>query len=100
VRLPREAVAEGDGHVRAFNSVNYKVLASEAHRSGEKLGMMIAGDDKRAVEASLAWFGTPVSSRSWSARFEMQIASMWIRRSSHAAGPAGVRMPPGSNWFA
>jgi predicted dinucleotide-binding enzyme len=26
------------------------VLASEAHRSGEKLGMMIAGDDKQAVE--------------------------------------------------
>jgi predicted dinucleotide-binding enzyme len=36
--------------VRAFNSVNYTVLASEAHRSGEKLGMMIAGDDKQAVE--------------------------------------------------
>ena len=36
--------------VRAFNSLNYRVLASEAHRSGEKLGMMIAGDDKQAVE--------------------------------------------------
>jgi predicted dinucleotide-binding enzyme len=36
--------------VRAFNSVNFRVLASEAHRSGEKLGMMIAGDDKQAVE--------------------------------------------------
>jgi predicted dinucleotide-binding enzyme len=36
--------------VRAFNSVNYGVLASEAHRSGEKLGMMIAGDDEHAVE--------------------------------------------------
>jgi predicted dinucleotide-binding enzyme len=36
--------------VRAFNSVNYKTLASEAHRSGERLGMMIAGDDNKAVE--------------------------------------------------
>jgi predicted dinucleotide-binding enzyme len=36
--------------VRAFNSVNYKTLASEAHRSGERLGMMIAGDDTKAVE--------------------------------------------------
>jgi predicted dinucleotide-binding enzyme len=36
--------------VRAFNSVNYKTLAPEAHRSGERLGMMIAGDDTKAVE--------------------------------------------------
>jgi 8-hydroxy-5-deazaflavin:NADPH oxidoreductase len=36
--------------VRAFNSVYYKTLASEAHRSGERLGMMIAGDDEAAVE--------------------------------------------------
>jgi predicted dinucleotide-binding enzyme len=36
--------------VRAFNSLYYKTLASEAHRSGERLGMMIAGDDKKAVE--------------------------------------------------
>jgi predicted dinucleotide-binding enzyme len=36
--------------VRAFNSVNFRILASEAHRAGERLGMMIAGDDKRAVD--------------------------------------------------
>ena len=36
--------------VRAFNSVNFRILASEAHRAGERLGMMIAGDDKQAVE--------------------------------------------------
>jgi predicted dinucleotide-binding enzyme len=36
--------------VRAFNSVNFKTLASEAHRAGERLGMMIAGDDKKAVD--------------------------------------------------
>ena len=36
--------------VRAFNSVNYKTLASEAHRAGERLGMMIAGDNMGAVD--------------------------------------------------
>jgi predicted dinucleotide-binding enzyme len=40
--------------VRAFNSVNYKVLESEAHRAGERLGVMIAGDDKQAVDTVAA----------------------------------------------
>jgi 8-hydroxy-5-deazaflavin:NADPH oxidoreductase len=40
--------------VRAFNSVNYKILESEAHRASERLGMMIAGDDKQAVETVAA----------------------------------------------
>ncbi len=38
--------------VRAFNSVNYKTLASEAHRPGERLGMMIAGDDMKALDVA------------------------------------------------
>jgi predicted dinucleotide-binding enzyme len=41
--LPRARV------VRAFNSINFKVLESEAHRAGDRLGIMIAGDDKQAL---------------------------------------------------
>lgn len=44
------ALLAGARVVRVFNSVNYRILASEAHRSGEKLGMMIAGDDKPSVD--------------------------------------------------
>src|SRR6516165_9967957 len=36
--------------VRTFSSVNFRVLESEAHRVGERLGMMIAGDDKQALD--------------------------------------------------
>ena len=38
--------------VRAFNTLNYKVLQSEAHRSGEPLAIPIAGDDPEAVKAA------------------------------------------------
>jgi predicted dinucleotide-binding enzyme len=36
--------------VRAFNTVHYKTLRSEAHRSGERLGIPIAGDDRAALD--------------------------------------------------
>ena len=35
--------------VRAFNSINFKVFASEAYRSGERLAVPLAGDDAEAV---------------------------------------------------
>jgi len=35
--------------VRAFNAIGYGQLAKEAHRSGEPLGVPIAGDDKDAI---------------------------------------------------
>jgi 8-hydroxy-5-deazaflavin:NADPH oxidoreductase len=35
--------------VRAFNTMNYRVLAQNAHRSGERMAIPIAGDDKDAV---------------------------------------------------
>jgi predicted dinucleotide-binding enzyme len=35
--------------VRAFNSINFKVFASEAHRTGPRLAVPIAGDDAAAV---------------------------------------------------
>jgi predicted dinucleotide-binding enzyme len=38
--------------VRAFNAINYRSLASEAHRAGEAVGIPIAGDDKGALEVA------------------------------------------------
>ena len=35
--------------VRAFNTINYKVLAQQAHRFGERMAIPIAGDDKEAI---------------------------------------------------
>jgi predicted dinucleotide-binding enzyme len=35
--------------VRAFNSIGYAALRSEAHRAGEKVGVPLAGDDKAAL---------------------------------------------------
>ena len=36
--------------VKAFNSVNFKTLLSEAHRSGDRLGIPLAGDDPEALQ--------------------------------------------------
>ena len=36
--------------VKAFNTVYFKVLASEAHRDGDRVGIPLAGDDREAVE--------------------------------------------------
>jgi predicted dinucleotide-binding enzyme len=36
--------------VKAFNTVYYKVLESEAHRGGDRLGIPLAGDDREAVD--------------------------------------------------
>ncbi|HYQ81449.1 MAG TPA: NADPH-dependent F420 reductase [Anaeromyxobacteraceae bacterium] len=38
--------------VRAFNAINYRALASEAHRAGELVAIPIAGDDPRALEVA------------------------------------------------
>ena len=35
--------------VRAFNAINYKDLASQAHRSGDPIAIPIAGDDAKAL---------------------------------------------------
>jgi len=36
--------------VRAFNTLNYKIVAQNAHRSGERMAIPIAADDKEALE--------------------------------------------------
>ncbi|MGH8309049.1 MAG: NADPH-dependent F420 reductase [Steroidobacteraceae bacterium] len=35
--------------VRAFNAINYRDLASEAHRDGERVAIPLAGDDAEAL---------------------------------------------------
>jgi len=35
--------------VRAFNAINYKDLASQAHRAGEPVAIPLAGDDQEAL---------------------------------------------------
>ena len=35
--------------VKAFNTVNYKTLQSEAHRRGDRVGIPLAGDDPDAL---------------------------------------------------
>lgn len=36
--------------VKAFNTVNFKTLESEAHRDADKVGIPLAGDDRDAME--------------------------------------------------
>jgi 8-hydroxy-5-deazaflavin:NADPH oxidoreductase len=36
--------------VKAFNTVNFKVLAAEAHRASDQVGIPLASDDKGALE--------------------------------------------------
>jgi predicted dinucleotide-binding enzyme len=38
--------------VRAFNAINYNDLESEAHRSGERVAIPLAGDDQDALAAA------------------------------------------------
>jgi predicted dinucleotide-binding enzyme len=38
--------------VRAFNSMGYKFFASEANRTGDRMAIPLAGDDKEALETA------------------------------------------------
>jgi 8-hydroxy-5-deazaflavin:NADPH oxidoreductase len=40
--------------VRAFNTLNYKIFASEANRPDPKLAIPIAGDDPQALQVAMA----------------------------------------------
>ena len=46
------AQVPGSRWVKAFNTVGFKVLASEAHRQGDRIGIPLASDDAEAVEAA------------------------------------------------
>jgi 8-hydroxy-5-deazaflavin:NADPH oxidoreductase len=38
--------------VRAFNTMNFRRLASNAHRGGDRMAIPIAGDDQEALAAA------------------------------------------------
>jgi predicted dinucleotide-binding enzyme len=38
--------------VKAFNTVNYKVLEKQAHRDGDRVGIPLASDDRDALETA------------------------------------------------
>ncbi len=46
------AMFPGSRWVKAFNTVNYKVLESEAHRDTDRVGIPLAGDDRNALETA------------------------------------------------
>src|SRR5262249_44911863 len=46
------AMFPGSRWVKAFNTVYYKTLATEAHRKGDRLGIPLASDDQKALEAA------------------------------------------------
>ncbi|PSJ62842.1 NADPH-dependent F420 reductase [Pseudaminobacter soli (ex Li et al. 2025)] len=52
IGLVSQKYLAGTRLVRAFNTLNYKVLASEANRSPPKLAIPIAGDDDEAVQTA------------------------------------------------
>ena len=46
------AMFPGSRWVKAFNSVYFKTLESEAHRVGDRVGIPLAGDDPKALETA------------------------------------------------
>ncbi|HTT67860.1 MAG TPA: NADPH-dependent F420 reductase [Gemmatimonadales bacterium] len=48
------AMFPGSPWVKAFNTVYFKTLLSEAHRDGDRLGIPLAGDDPEALETAAA----------------------------------------------
>lgn len=47
-----EAMFSGSRWVKAFNTVYFATLATEAHRKGDKVGIPLAGDDPGAIEVA------------------------------------------------
>jgi hypothetical protein len=48
------AMFPGSRWVKAFNTVYFKTLESEAHRQGDRVGIPLAGDDPAALETAAA----------------------------------------------
>src|SRR5215510_11390864 len=48
------AMFPGSRWVKAFNTVYYKTLATEAHRKGDQVGIPLASDDRKALEEAAA----------------------------------------------
>lgn len=45
-----QSLLTGSRVVKAFNTVHYRNLLSEAHRAGPRIGVPLAGDDAKALE--------------------------------------------------
>lgn len=86
----RNAIAAGEGAgvpvarlpsarlVRAFNSVYFKTLQTEAHRSGDRVGIPLAGDDAAALDVAARLV--------WDAGFEPVVAGPLARARSFDPG--------------
>jgi hypothetical protein len=48
------AMFPGSRWVKAFNSVYFKTLQTEAHRKGDRVGIPLASDDAKALETAAA----------------------------------------------
>jgi 8-hydroxy-5-deazaflavin:NADPH oxidoreductase len=48
------AMCPGSRWVKAFNSVYFKTLQTEAHRTGDRVGIPLASDDAEALDAAAA----------------------------------------------
>jgi 8-hydroxy-5-deazaflavin:NADPH oxidoreductase len=46
------AMFPGSRWVKAFNTVYFKTLETEAHRGGDQVGIPLAGDDREATESA------------------------------------------------
>lgn len=46
------AMFPGSRWIKAFNTVYFKTLESEAHRDGDRVGVPLAGDDPKALETA------------------------------------------------
>ena len=53
------AMFPGSQWVKAFNTVYFKTLESEAHRDGNRVGIPLAGDDPKALELLRRWCEMP-----------------------------------------
>lgn len=62
--------------VRAFNTLNYRILAREANRSGPPLAIPIAADDEARYGSRSPSCGMPASSRSWLGRSRARRSSL------------------------
>lgn len=49
-----QSLLPGARVVKAFNTVHFRNLASEAHREGPRIGVPLAGDDAKALEEAAA----------------------------------------------
>ena len=57
------AMFPGARWVKALNTVYFKVLVSEAHRAGDRVGIPLASDDRAAMDIVASWCAMPASIR-------------------------------------